>query len=132
MLIKKETEYAAFGLLELSKHGDGFTDVRLIAKKKKIPAELLSKIFQRLNRAKLIESRTGPSGGFRLKKPLKHINLLNVMEVVQQKNILKCYAGEAQYCKSTHCPFKKVTRGIEEHLDKYLSKITLHDLAQKY
>ena len=132
MLIKKETEYATFGLIALAKHGDSFSDVRVIAKRDKIPAEHLSKIFQKLNRAKLIESRTGPSGGFRLKKDPRHINFLEIMQAVQKKNVIRCYAGDSEYCKHPNCKFKKIVLGLEENIDKHLSKISLYDLINKY
>lgn len=132
MLIKKETEYATFGLMELARYGDKFMDVRVIAKREKISPQLLSKVFQKLNKAKLIESKVGPNGGFRLRKEPEHIRLLEIMEAVQQKNVIKCFAGAADYCKKPNCPFKKVTKEIENNLDNQLSKISLKSLINKY
>ncbi len=132
VLIKKETEYAVFGLIALAKGQDNFSDVKIISRKEKIPADHLSKIFQRLSRAKLIESKSGPSGGFRLKKDPKHINFLDIMQAVQRKNVIRCYAGDSRYCKHPNCKFKKIVVGVENHLDNYFSKISLHDLIYHY
>lgn len=132
MLIKKETEYATFGLIFLAKHQNEFCFIKDIAKKENVPMVHLAKIFQRLNRAHLIESRSGNGGGFRLAKDSRHIRLLDIMKAVQQKNVMKCYEGNGTYCRRPYCKFKKIASKIEEQLDQFFSKTSLYDIINNY
>jgi len=53
-----------------------------ISEKYKIPLEYLLKIMQQLVRAKILRSKRGPRGGFRLAKPASRISMLEIIEAV--------------------------------------------------
>lgn len=130
MLIKKETEYAMLGLIELSKSGETFRDAKLLAKEKNIPESLLPKTFQRLANAKILESRIGPNGGFRLARDPGDITLLEVIRAVQPANIIKCTDGRAAYCPKETCLFRAQVSKIEKFIDEFLTNTTLVEIIR--
>lgn len=50
-----------------------------------VPKEYLSKALQALSAAGLVESVTGPAGGYRLAQPPKKITFLDIVEAVEGK-----------------------------------------------
>jgi len=116
MLINKETEYAILGLTALSHQKEHFYDVKVLAKDENISKTLLSKVFQKLARAHILESRIGPNGGFRLNKDPEQLTLLEIIEVAQSLNVLKCCNGKAPYCRKTNCYIKNTIRKLEKLL----------------
>ena len=130
MLIKKETEYAVLGLIELSKSGESFRDAKDLAREKKISESLLPKIFQRLANAQILESRLGPNGGFRLAKNPSDLSLLEVIRAVQPANIIKCSDGRAPYCPEETCPFRVTIGKMEKFIDEFLGNTTLAELIK--
>jgi Rrf2 family protein len=129
MLIKKDTEYAIIGLKALVGQEE-YVDVGRIAEECKIPAPLLSKIFQKLTRSNLVESKLGKTGGFRLKKAPEEISMREIIETVQGSKTMKCFDGGAPYCPREHCALKKEIGALEKLIYGHLSTITLEKLSQ--
>ena len=50
-----------------------------------IPAPSLSRLMRSLNRAGIIETREGASGGIRLAVPADQVTLLDLLEAIEQK-----------------------------------------------
>jgi len=125
MLIKKETEYAMLGLIELSKSGENFRDAKVLARERSISESLMAKIFQRLASAGVVESRLGPNGGFRLARDPSEINLYEVIRAVQSANIIKCADGRAPYCPKETCLFRQTVAKMEGFINEFLENTTL-------
>lgn len=128
MLIKKETEYAILGIISLAKCRKRL-DIKALAKKESISNSLLSKVFQKLARAGIVESKLGPSGGFQLAKKPNDVNLLEIIKAVQDISLLKCYSGKAPYCPKKYCPLRGISSLIEDQIYKFLTTINLNQLA---
>lgn len=129
MLIKKETEYAVLGLILLAKkNDDDFHDIKGLAEKNNLSLTLLPKVFQKLAAADIVESKLGPSGGFRLFRDPKEISLWEIFHAVQMPNVLKCYAGKAEYCPESICPLKNTFFKIEKYIEEFLKNTTLFEL----
>lgn len=127
MLIKKETEYAILGLMALAKLTDNYHDISEVSQKAGLPPIYLAKIFQKLIKANLLESKLGSSGGFKLPKNAHGISLLDIIKVVQDEKTLKCLDGRARYC-SSKCKLKTAICELEQQIDFSLKKITLKKL----
>jgi len=54
-----------------------------VSKKYNIPLEYLLKILQQLVRARILQSKRGPRGGFSLARPATKITMLDVVEAVE-------------------------------------------------
>jgi Rrf2 family protein len=77
------TGYAIEALTCLARYGDPSMRVGEIAEIAEVPAAYLSKIFQRLSEAGIVESKRGYKGGVRLCKLPEHISLLEIDEAVE-------------------------------------------------
>jgi Rrf2 family protein len=72
------TGYAIEALACLARHGAESMLVREIARNTEIPLPYLSKIFQRLGDAGIVETKRGYKGGVRLSRPPAEITLLQI------------------------------------------------------
>jgi Rrf2 family protein len=77
------TGYAIEALACLARHGASSMRVGEIAELTEMPAPYLSKIFQRLGEAGIVESKRGYKGGVRLSRPPAEISLLEIGAAVE-------------------------------------------------
>jgi Rrf2 family protein len=85
------TGYAIEALACLARNGSESMLVREIAELTEMPAPYLSKIFQRLGDAGIIESKRGYKGGVRLSRPPSEISLLQIDAAVENaKSAVHC------------------------------------------
>lgn len=83
MKLTKTSAQAVLALAFLhERQSDGVTQARQVAEHLAIPTESVLKILQLLTRQKLIESRLGRSGGYRLHRDADSITLLDVVEAI--------------------------------------------------
>ncbi|HKZ35097.1 MAG TPA: Rrf2 family transcriptional regulator [Patescibacteria group bacterium] len=99
------------------------------AQTKQLPYRFLTKIALNLKQAKLITSKEGRTGGYRLAKGIGQISLGEVIVRLEGKTSpVACLRGEA--CVAfPYCRHKKVIGGLAALVDKYLAKVTLQDLC---
>jgi len=88
------TGYAIEALACLARHGSDSMLVREIAEITEMPFPYLSKIFQRLGDAGIIESKRGYKGGVRLSRPPSKISLLQIDAAVEGQKVGHC--GEVE------------------------------------
>jgi Rrf2 family protein len=84
MRLSLQAQYAVCGVFDLAYNGaDAPIQVRVIGERQRIPARYLEQIFQRLRRARLVEGKRGPGGGYLLARPASQITLRDVIEAVE-------------------------------------------------
>lgn len=89
------TGYAIEALACLARHGNDPMLVREIAGITEMPAPYLSKIFQRLGDAGIVETKRGYKGGVRLRRPPADISLLEIDAAVENtKPGVSCESAE--------------------------------------
>lgn len=81
------TGYAIEALASLARHGSDSMLVREIAGATEIPLPYLSKIFQRLADAGIVESKRGYKGGFKLSCSPSVITILDINSAVEGHRI---------------------------------------------
>jgi Rrf2 family iron-sulfur cluster assembly transcriptional regulator len=83
LIFSRQCEYAlqAVAFLALKPEGERIS-IKTLSRKLKIPYHFLAKIFQELSRKGLLKSLKGPTGGFSLGMPARHITLFQVVEAV--------------------------------------------------
>jgi Rrf2 family protein len=88
----------------------------------------LSKIMQRLAKAKLVTSTRGPKGGFVLKRGPREITLSDIFEAMEGPlEETNCLLGQP-ICPGGDCIFGDLLRNVERQAKEYLSKRSLLDL----
>jgi len=108
------TGYAIEALSYLARHAGESMRVGEIADIAEIPPAYLSKIFQRLADAGIVESKRGYKGGVRLNRQPEKLNLLEIDEAVESASSCPhaahahklsprpdtfCYAFHQSYCR---------------------------------
>ncbi len=84
MRISRSTGYGILAVGYIGKHQDKPIILsQSIAKEYSIPLEYLLKILQQMVRANILRSKRGPRGGFSLARPIKKINMLQIIEAVE-------------------------------------------------
>lgn len=98
------TGYAIEALACLARHGPDSMLVREIAELTEIPFPYLSKIFQRLGDARIVEAKRGYKGGVKLTRPPAHVTLLEIDAAVEgPKSGVQGESGEVTPRPNTFC-----------------------------
>jgi len=113
----------------LAENNDRIFTTRDIASSLSASEAHLSKVLQRLARGGFVASTRGPTGGFRIAKPIKKITLLQIYELIEGPLETDSCLFERPVCNSTACIFGDLIRSTNEHAKQYLSKTKLSDIA---
>jgi Rrf2 family protein len=87
MQLKNQVEWALHCCVILAGLPEGrYLPTKALAEFHGVPKEYLSKAMQGLSQAGIVESTLGPTGGYRLAKPLEKISFLDIVEAVEGKS----------------------------------------------
>ena len=100
--VNRKTEYAIIALLQLASEPGRVASVRELSQTCHIPETLLSKIMQRMKNMGIVGAVHGKHGGYRLRKGLGDITLLDVNQaLVGPVRMVECLEQGV-----IHCPVK--------------------------
>ena len=77
------TDYAIRALIYLVNHQGSYAKAADIASTMDIPTGFLHQVLQELQRARLVSSRSGPSGGYLLARAPEDITILEIVETLE-------------------------------------------------
>ena len=84
MKLNRSTGYGLLAVAYIAQNKDqGLILSQDVSKKYNIPLEYLLKILQQLVRARILQSKRGPRGGFTMARPATKITMLDVVEAVE-------------------------------------------------
>ena len=131
MRLTRAGEYAIRCILYLSYKGHGvLVSKKEIAAKCAIPPQFLSKIAQELQKARILEIKQGPKGGFVLTSDPEKLTLLQVVEAIIGEIYLNdCIARPNQCTASSMCAVHKVWGKARAQLRKTLDSVTFKELS---
>ena len=131
VFFSRQCEYALRAVLYLAaKPGGGPVPIREIANELAISGQFLAKIFQDLSRKKLLSSRKGPKGGFRLRRSSARITLYDVVEAIDGVQLMEeCVMGFPRCSKKNPCLLHRRWAGIRSELTEALAGKNIGDLA---
>lgn len=103
-----------------------------VAKAGKFPRNFLSKIFQDLARAGLLESRKGRGGGYALARAADKIRLMEIIEAVQDHfpEQSHCLLRPAACSPEKPCVLHESVVGWEKQMEEKLQSTTLKDAVE--
>ncbi len=129
MLVTRKTDYAFRCVLYLAQANEQIANVTEVSRMIHIPKTFLSKIFQKLAKAGLVESIRGMNGGYRLVKKPSDISLLDIMETIQGPLCINVCAVDSRQCKrSSTCAVHPVWVGLRKDFNKRLQEQTIAQL----
>ena len=129
--LNKKTGYALIALQHMQgKSHNDITSAKEVAEEFDLPASLLAKVLQQLAKHNIIEPIQGPSGGYRLNKPLEEIKLNDFIEIIEGPvGLVDCLhdpdCGHIGTC-NIRLPIERVNNTIKE----LFSNMTLADLTK--
>ncbi|WP_062515185.1 Rrf2 family transcriptional regulator [Halobacillus sp. KGW1] len=131
MRLKKYTDYALRVLIfTASKRNGELARKKEISEVFHISENHLAKIIHELNKMQLIETLRGRSGGIRLAREPKDINVGDVVRAMEDDfHLLECFDCATNYCVIT--PACKLKHALHEALRAFLAVLeeyTLEDL----
>ena len=136
MKITAKGEYALLALLELARTYDTNQVHSLdeIADRQKIPHQFLVQIFQNLRHAKLVESRRGSAGGYKLAMPPREITVGTILELVEG-DLFSVHEGLNTDTNSpvgiTSITLKELWKEVEKAIRDVVDRTTLDDLRER-
>ena len=129
MRLTTKGRYAVTAMLDLVLHSQN-TPVTLteIATRQTISLSYLEQLFSRLRKADLVKGVRGPGGGYRIRQTPDLISIASIIEAVNEPiDSTKC-GGEENCQHDSICLTHDLWAGLSDHIQDYLSQITLADL----
>lgn len=129
----KKCEYGLQAVLYLAATDEDYIcSSEEISNKLLIPREFTSKILQSLTESKLIESRKGKAGGFKLAKKANELKLIDVVIAIDGDEIFNnCVMGFTNCTKDKKCMLHDEWQGILNNAMNMLSRDTLDSFKNK-
>jgi Rrf2 family protein len=139
MVLKNQVEWALHCCSVLGGLPENrYLATKVLAEFHGVPKEYLSKALQSLSQAGVVVGTLGPTGGYRLAKPLEEITFLDIVEAVEGKRRTfvcteirrnnPCRAADA--CDVKACPIARVMWEADEDWRKRLRSVRLSDLSE--
>lgn len=132
--LSKKTDYALLALSYLTRTEAGrAVNTKEIAEQYAIPVELLAKILQKLAKADLLASTSGPTGGYRLARPASEISVGAVIEVIDgPPAIIHCMKTMHNGCEQIdYCTIRRPLTRINTKILQLLSHISLEEINRE-
>lgn len=107
--------------------------IKEIAENGQLPMAFTAKLMGILTRFKLLESQTGPNGGFYLDPDkMKHIKLSQIVNAIDGDFVYKGCGLGLDYCDSENpCPLHHDFERIRGELKTMLETTSIEELARK-
>jgi len=137
MKLSLRGEYALRALVVLGQnYGGQVIRIQTISKKQNIPKGFLDQILNDLKTAKLVESKRGMAGGYRLALPPEKIKLATVVRHIEGALAPISCVSERFYEKCTcpdeaTCGIRSVMKEVREAIVKILENTTVADVCQR-
>jgi Rrf2 family protein len=129
--ISQAVEYGIRGIMYMAQQGDGQPVLlRNIAEAEDISSTFLHKIFLRLTRSRILNSRRGV--GYTLARDPQTITLLEIAEAIEGPIMIRRCVIDKDYCeRGDDCFLASFWSELQEDLCAKLSSVTVRDLIEK-
>jgi len=127
-------EYGLRCLIQLARREPGHpVTIRQIAEGEGLSTAYVGKLMFLLQRSHLVQSTRGVQGGYQLAKPARELDLKSIFSALEPgelEDVCEKFTGNEEACvHNGACAIKHVWHGLSEHINQYLTKVSLQDLA---
>lgn len=134
MRLTTRGRYAVTALLDLALQ-DQQTHLAVslsdIAKRQDISISYLEQLFSKLRKKGLVISTRGASGGYHIAKPLDQISVMSIIAAVDESVDARACEGKVNCQDGAMCLTHALWSGLSEHIEQYLSQVTLAELINQ-
>lgn len=129
--LHRKLEYALMALkLMAGKPAADLTSATEVSEKLRTPYEVTARVMQALAQAQVLESEHGAQGGYRLKKDLNKLSLLNIIEIIDgPQNIVKCIEGKKQCDIHASCNISDPLAHLNIRVNEFYASIPLSEVV---
>lgn len=133
-MFSKSTEYALRAATYIANNANEHKKIGLqeIADAIDSPKSFTAKILQKLTIAKtgIIQSTTGPKGGFYIKKSDLQLPIMIILELMNEKDVIaNCVFGLHECSDKNPCPLHNQYKPIKQELMQLFNNNSIKDLA---
>ena len=134
MKLSPVEEYGLRCLLQLARRGGGLpVTIRQISESEGLSPAYVGKLMFLLQKANLVQSTRGAQGGYVLARPADKLNLHEVFTALDSdgfEDVCGKFTGQGDACvHNGSCAIKGMWSGLSEHINGYLKRVHLDDLA---
>ena len=133
MMISTRGRYALRILVDLAENRkDGYITLKEAAERQEISEKYLESIVKDLVRGQFVEGVRGKGGGYRLARPAKEINVLDVLRCAEGDVVpVACLEEDAKPCgRASECRTLPLWEGLNRVVSEYLGGFTVQDLVR--
>src|SRR5215510_920596 len=137
MKLSLRGEYALRALLVLGlNYNRAVVRIQAISQQQNIPKRFLEQILNDLKSAKVVESKRGVAGGYRLARPPQEISLATVVRHIEGALAPVSCVSERFYEKcscpdETRCAIRSVMKEVREAVVNIMEKVTVAELCER-
>ena len=131
MMVSTKGRYALTVMVDLAKISDGgFVSLADIAEREHLSMKYLESIISILNKGGMLQSKRGKNGGYKLARKPEDYNISEILLLTEGTLApVNCIMQEGVMCdKAATCSTLPLWAGLDDVINKYLSKITLEDI----
>ena len=130
IMISSTATYALRAVVYLASQPGGFVSRSEISDATFVPHEYLLKVLNLLDKAEIVESRRGPGGGYRLRKPASDLTSLEVVLAVDSiPRIKTCPLGIAGHKKL--CPLHQLLDEAAKRVEAAFAEVRISELLPR-
>ena len=134
MKISTKGRYALRVMIDLAQHDNGeFIALKDIADRQQVTVKYLEQIVSALNKAGMLRSMRGNSGGHRLAGPADQYRVGEILRVMEgDLSPVDCVGDPPAACPMQEgCATVEFWRGLGRVVNQYVDSYTLQDLADQ-
>lgn len=129
-MISSTATYALRAVVYLASQSDGYVGRSEISDATCVPHEYLLKVLNLLDKGGIVESRRGPGGGYRLRKPAGDLTSLEVVLAVDSiPRITTCPLGIAGHKKL--CPLHQLLDEAAKRVEAAFAEVRISELLPR-
>ncbi|GIW82913.1 MAG: Rrf2 family transcriptional regulator [Gemmatales bacterium] len=130
-LLPQTAEYALRVVVWLAAHAPAKATSRSLAKATGIPLRYQYRVLQALGREGIVQSRSGPGGGYELARPANQITMLDVINAVGRiRRIRTCPL--ARGAEGSHlCPLHRELDAAFAQIEQAFARVSIGQLVRR-
>lgn len=132
--ISTRLRYGLRALVYIASKKDSKTvNLHEISKNEGISRKYLENIFKLMKKNRIIKSVRGREGGYSLVKSAEELTLYEIAHAIEGSlSLLVCLKNDAMCGKAADCGVRLFWGDYQDYIKKYLEKITLMDVIERY
>ena len=139
MKLSLRGEYALRAMLVLARdyqEDDSVVRIQEISERQNIPKRFLEQILNDLKSARVVESKRGVAGGYRLRRPPQQVTLAEIVRHIEGPLAPVSCVSEKFYEKcscpdETRCAIRSVMKEVRDAIAQQMERTTLAELAER-